>query len=166
MEIKVEYAAAFLKLAKDLQPMGRIVVFDGQNYRFAAIREGHLIAVTYSLKDRRQVTTDGRVTVERRIGKCYGFDQLCQEFKIQDRIESRMATWFRNIRKMRSTTKPVTMRWTSSDPHIGSIRITLTQLPESVTIQYTDTHIKELTKMLIKSGLLVTHGNIGPRTYR
>lgn len=171
MVIEVDDAAAFIALAKDLKPKGRVIIFEpfgNGAYKFLTDQEGHLMGVQYNVQARHPVSTPkGEVTHTR--NDLAPFDAQTVTERLMDSLDvcgkekARTATLGSAWRKLLGSSKPTTIKWTSRDPHIKNLRILTHNVRPGVgayTILYTNIHVKETTEMLEKAGLKVVSGKI------
>jgi len=180
--IEVEDGAAFLTMAKDLKPVGRVVVFeyDKDRYKFFSRQGDDLVAVSYAPKSIFPVSTpQGRVSHSSKApyrtlcGKCdhvVKFDHVVafldrniyKKLGVTTRKTSRTRKLIEAVKKCLASSKPTTMRWKSNDEKITNLTMKVHSVNNAVTItiEYTDVSVRELTKMLGSAGYKVVPGKI------
>jgi hypothetical protein len=167
--IEVEDPAAFLSLAKDLKPLGGLIVFetDKGRYKFMTRQGDDVMSVSYTPSGPYPVgNPQGQVTHDIPIRPPYdtslGWSEIYRRLGVASRLEQRSAAIADAYRRVLAASKASTLRWTSSDPKVTSLRIVIQNIgvQPTITIQYTDVHVRELSQMLEKAGFKVIPGKV------
>ena len=165
--IEVEDAPAFLTLAKDLKPIGRVIVFEPSGkYRFMTRQGDDVMSVSYAPPGPYPARNpQGAVTHNIAIRPPYTrleWAQLYHNLDIKTRLSIRDKTLAEGIKRVLASSKPTRMRWTSANKRIKNLKLTIHNIgvQPTVTIEYSDIHVRELTNMLNKAGFKVIPGKI------
>lgn len=171
MTIEVDDAAAFISLAKNLKPKGRVIIFEqfgNGAFKFLADQEGHLMGVQYNVQARHPVSNPkGEVTHTYTsiypLEGAAGLGIIMSDLGVHGREKTRLDAMTAAIRKLLSSSKPTTIKWTSRNRLIKNLKILVCNVNPGVgrfVAKYTNIHVKELTEMLEKSGFKVVPGRI------
>lgn len=172
MVIEVDSAAAFISLAKDLKPKGRVIVFEQVGngaFKFLTDQEGHLMGVQYNVQARHPVSSpEGEVTHEitsviPTLDSSLALAVIMQNLDIHGREKSRLDALNAASHKLLSSNKSTTIKWTSRNVHIKNLRIEVVNVRPGIArfiAKYTNTHVKTTTKMLEEYGFQIVSGKI------
>jgi hypothetical protein len=166
--IEVQDAPAFLTLAKDLKPLGRVIVFEpGGKYRFMTRQGDDVMSVSYTPPGPYPASNpQGGVTHNVPVRPPYdtklGWTQFYRNLNITTRLSARDKSIEAAIKRVLGSSKAVKMKWTSSSPKIKNLRIVVHNIGVqlTITLEYSDIHVRELTKMLNSAGFKVIPGRI------
>jgi hypothetical protein len=170
MTIEVDDAAAFMTMAKDLKPIGRVIVFeqDGNGaYKFLTRSGEDLMGVMYRVRHARHPISDPNGTVSHDINGLSGsfemaVNHLMKETDVKGKEMSRVRKYEEAYKKLLASSKPTIIKWTSQNDRLANIKINIHNVSckATVTLQYTNVHVKELTRMLEEAGMKVVLGKI------
>lgn len=166
--IEVEDAPAFLTLAKDLKPLGRVIVFEpGGKYRFMTKQGDDVMSVTYTPPGPYPASNpQGQVTHIIPVRPPYdtelGWAEIYRNLKIESRHSVRNKSISEGIKRVLGSSRPVKMKWTSSSDRVKNLRLSIQNIGVqlSIILEYSDIHVRELTKMLTSAGFRVIPGKI------
>jgi len=166
--IEVEDGPAFLTLAKDLKPIGRLIVFEpGGRYRFMTRQGDDVMSVSYTppsvyppSNPRGQVTHN--IPIRPPYNAPLGWAEIYRKLGITTRLKMRDRTISKGIKQVLASSSAARMRWTSSNKQIKNVRVTIHNIGVTphITLQYVDTHVRELSRMLDRAGFKVVNGKI------
>jgi hypothetical protein len=172
--IEVEDGAAFLTMAKELKPVGRVIVFeyDKNRYKFFSRQGDDLVAVTFRPQSvfpvstpRGEVTHDILVdhrTFEPSLKQIGGLSYLYKKLDVTTRLADRTKKVGEAIKKLLASDKPTNMKWKSNNERIVNLNVKVHNngTKATFTVSYTDVGVRELTKMLEDAGYKVVPGRI------
>ena len=168
--IEVEDGAAFLTMAKDLNPVGRVIVFEYEKgYKFFSRQGDDLVAVTFRPRSVFSVSTPrGHVTHDMPINM-QTFEpkgslvNLFRRLNVSTRLKSRADKVGEAIKACLASDKITRMKWKSNSEKITNLNVKVsnhTAIKVTLTVEYTDVGVRELTKMLESAGYKVVPGKI------
>ena len=176
--IEIDDQAAFIKLAKDLDPVGKIVVFEKQGkgrFKFLTKQHGELVVVVLNIQESPYpvISPEGDVDFNEPVSsimrasrdKFIFYQDLFRKLSIKTRLESRVKSLAKGIGSVLSTSCATQMDWkkASKNQHLSKLKITtMLDLKNGVVIniKYRDQHTKALNDMLEKAGFRVVMGRI------
>jgi hypothetical protein len=166
--IEVEDGPAFLTLAKDLKPIGRLIVFEpGGRYRFMTRQGDDVMSVSYtppsvypSSNPQGQVTHN--IPIRPPYNAPLGWAEIYRKLGVTTRLKMRDKTISKGIKQVLASSSAARMRWTSSNKQIKNVRVIIHNIGVTphITLQYVDTHVRELSRMLDRAGFKVVNGKI------
>jgi len=167
--IEVDDPAAFLTLAKDLKPLGNVIIFESEKgrYKFMTRQGDDVMAVSYAppgpypAGNPQGAVTHG-IPVRPPYDTPLGWSDMYRRLDVTTRLEQRSVAIGEAYKRVLASSKPTTMKWTSSNPRITALRIVMQNIgvQPTITIRYTDVHVRELTQSLEKAGFKVIPGKI------
>lgn len=91
-----------------------------------------------------------------------GWAGIYRKLNITTRLSARDKSIETAIKRVLASSKPVRMKWTSSSPKIKNLKILVHNIGVqlTITLEYSDIHVRELTAMLSKAGFKVIPGRI------
>jgi hypothetical protein len=170
--IEVEDGAAFLTMAKELKPVGRVIVFeyDKNRYKFFSRQGDDLVAVTHKPNSTFPVSTPrGQVThgipIDLRtfeLKQVGGLGYLFKKLDVTTRLADRTKKVGEAIKKCLASDRPTKMKWKSNSERIVNLNVKVHNdgTKATLTVEYTDVTVRELTKMLESAGYKVVPGRI------
>jgi hypothetical protein len=168
--IEVDDPAALLTLAKDLKPLGGIILFEADKgrYKFMTRQGDDVMAVSYTptspypVCNPRGFVTHG-IPLRSPYDNALGWQDILRKLSITSNVEKKCGMIGEGIKKLLGTSRVTLLtRWKSDDDKITNVRIAISNInvTPTITIWYTDVHVRELTSMLEKVGFRVICGKI------
>lgn len=169
MTVEIDSAAAFLALAKDLKPQGKVIVYEKTGlgaYKFLTTHNGFLMGYQYNVRARHVVQNhEGAVTHTLSLGGDWNkiTRHIMVSLDVHGRESARTTALDQAWMKLMSTSNPSTLRWTSRHEHVKNLRILIhNERPGrgAVQILYTNDHVRETSELLRGAGFRVVNGAI------
>jgi hypothetical protein len=163
MAVEIEDAAAFIALAKDLKPKGRVIVFEKVGngaYKFLTDQDGHLMGFQYNVPAPHPVSDpQGGVTHDKDclVGRDPAdvLSTLMRETEVYGREKMRLESLLKAWRKLLASSNQTTIKWTSRHQHIKNLKILVHNKRPGIgtyTICYTNDHVRKTTEGRFQGG--------------
>jgi len=171
--MEIEDAATFVAMVKDMQPLGKAVVFEkndsGAAYHFITRQDKDIIRIKYLARCVHPVAKpDGTVTHDNSQLVIHRQPEMMtraimRSVDVEGRESSRTKAVEEAYKKLMSSDLITVMKWTSKNPMIKNLQVIFRNKgigKATVTVKYTNIHIEATTHMLEKAGYKVVKGHI------
>jgi hypothetical protein len=177
--MEVDNGAAFLKLAKDLSPVGKVIMFEKSGkgrFKFLTKQHDELLAVCLTIQESPYPVTSAGGEVDHEIHYNAAMlsnrdDLICHQdifrkLAIETRLAARVKSLSKGLSAVLRSSKTTRMDWkkASKNPNILKLKVSTTISRKKhqvvVNVKYTDQHTKALSEMLEKAGFMVVGGRI------